>query len=246
MKPMTWFSLFLKLQGWWALILGLVCVGATAFSVYDYQLAARFDHDGVMIPVRIERLWTTTSTRHGSTTHYHGQFIYAVGGRHLDREDSISSSEYQLFDIGEVVSMRVLPDDPTELETTKGETLGTAHVVQWLALGFGLGALGLGFWLGQEAAAMVLARKLGQTARATVLAQVEIKRKRKPPTHGRLKWQVPGGPEATSLTHDLTFLRDHPVGSQIEVFVRKGRSFWVIDVGTRAGLVHDLPNVGRR
>ena len=92
---------------------------------------------------------------------------------------------------------------------------------------------------------MVLARRLGQTTMVTVLTLVEIKRKNKPPKQGRLKWHGPGGQEATSLAHDLNFLADYPVGSRIEIYIRKGRSFWAVDVGGRDGLVHDVPDVGR-
>lgn len=241
-----WFRLFSKLGGWWSLGCGVICLAATLFSVHDYQLAARFDRDSIMVPVSIDRLWTTTSrTKHRTTTHYHAALSYDVGGRHLNREESITHAEYNRFNGGGVAQMRVLPDDPTQVETTKGETLGTAHFVQWLALGFGLGALGLGTWFGAEAAAMVLARRLGQSAEATVLSHVQIKRKRKPPTQGQLKWIGPAGSEATSLVHDLDKLVDYPVGSKIEVYVRKGRSFWAVDVGGRDGLVHDVPDVRR-
>ena len=241
-----WFRLFNKLGGWIALICGAICLGATVFSVYDYQLAARFDRDSIVVPVTIDRLWTTTSrTKNGTTTQYHAALSYDVGSRHLTREESISHIEYSRFNYGGVEQMRVLPDDPTQVETTKGETLGTARFVQWLALGFGLGALGLGYWFGSEAAAMVLARRLGHAAVATVLSHVEIKRKNKPPKQGRLKWIDPAGHDATSLTHDLSVLQDYPVGSDIEIYIRKGRSFWVQDVGGREGLVHDVPDVGR-
>ena len=241
-----WYRLFNKQGGWIALICGAICLGATVFSVYDYQLAARFDRDCVVVPVTIERLWTTTSrTKHRTTTHYHAAFSYVVGGSHLNREESISHAEYNRFTYGGVEPMRVLPDDPAQLETTKGETLGTAHFVQWVALSFGLGALGLGYWFGQEAAAMVLARRLGQAATVPVIGLVETKRKGKPPLRGRLKWIGPTGTEELSLTHDLTLLRDIPVGSKIEVYIRKGRSFWVQDVGGREGLVHDVPEVRR-
>ena len=242
-----WFGLFNKLGGWLALICGAICLGATAFSVYEYQLAARFDRDSIVVPVTIDRLWTTTTrNKHGdTTTHYHAALSYDVASRHLSREESISQTEYRSFAVGGVEQLRVLPDEPTQLETTKGETLGTAHFVQWLALGFGLGALGLGYWFGQEAAAMVLARRLGQAALVTVVAQVEIKRKRKPAKQGRLKWIGPTGQDVQSLPQDLTLLRDYPVGSQIEIYIRKGRSFWVQDVGGRDGLVHDLPDVPR-
>jgi hypothetical protein len=246
MQFRLWFRIFMRLQGWWALILAAICLGATLFSVHDYQLAARFDREGVMVPVTVARLWTTVSHgKHGSTTHYHGEFIYTVGDRRLDREESISSAEYRAFGTGQVVAMRVLPDDPTQLETTKGETLGTAHFVQWIALGFGLGALGLGYWIGQEAALMVLARRLGQVRLVTVASHDENKRKGKPTGKGRLTWIGPGGQFMKSLVSDMALLRDYPVGGQIEVFQRKDRSFWAVDVGGREGLVHDVPDVRR-
>ena len=246
MRPVTWFSLFLRLSGWWALILGAVCLGATLFSVYDYQLAARFDRDGIMVPVTVSRVWVTTShTKHGTQRHYHGTLEYSVAGQHFLRDEGLSEAEYYRFTTDPRQQMRILADSPAEVETTLGETLGTAHFVQWVALGFGLGALGLGYWFGQEAAAMVLARRLGQAATVPVIGLVETKRKGKPPLRGRLKWIGPTGTEELSLTHDLTLLRDIPVGSKIEVYIRKGRSFWVQDVGGREGLVHDVPDVQR-
>jgi hypothetical protein len=248
MQFKLWFGIFIRLQGWWALLLGAICLAATLFSVYDYQLAARFDREAIIVPVTVQRLWTTTSySRHGGrTTHYHGEFVYTVGGRHVDREESISRAEYQLFGTGGTFPMRVLPDDPTELETTKGETLGTAHFVQWLALGFGLAALGLGYWIGQEAALMVLARRLGQVRLVPVSAHDEAKRKGKPTGHGRLVWIGPRGEPAKSLTHPMTDLRDYPVGAQIEVFQRKDRSFWAVDVGGRQQDRTDIPAVPPR
>ena len=246
MQFRLWFGIFMRLQGWWALGMAVVCLALTLFSIYDYQLAARFDRDGVMVPVTIARLWTTVSHgRHGSTTHYHAEFIYTVGDRHLDREEQISAREYYHFGLTPVVSMRVLPDDPTELETTKGETLGTAKGVQWMALAFGVAALGVGTWIGQEAALMVLARRLGQVRLVAVASHEELKRKGKLTGKGRLHWIGPSGQMMKSLVSDMTLLRDYPVAGQIEVFQRKDRSFWAVDVGGREGLVHDVPDVRR-
>ena len=242
-----WFGLFWRLGGWGALLLGLICLGVTWFSVHDYQLAARFDREAVLVPVTIERVWETqTHTSKGTKTYYHAQLDYAVGGQHLNREEPIDYDEYQRFASASLVQMRVLPDDPTQVETTKGETLGTARFAQVTALIFGLLALGLGWYFGRDAAQMALARRLGRAQQMTVIDVRSIGRKRGPPVKGQLVWIGPTGDEALSLPHPLTELTRWPKGSKIEVFIYKNRSFWAEDLGGRAGLTHDIPDVPHR
>lgn len=242
-----WFGLFWRLGGVWALIAAIFCVGLTGISVYDYRLAARFDREAIMVPVTIERVWITrTHSNKGTKTHYHVQMDYVVGTQHLNRAESIDYAEYQRFGGLRLVQMRVLPDDPTQIETTTGETLGTAQFTQWFALGAGLLALGLGWFFGNDAALMVIARRMGRVDRVTVIEVREVKRKRKSPTHGQLVWIGPTGEAQLGLPRRLDALADWPKGSKIEVFIYKDRSFWAEDVGGRAGPVHDVPDVSRR
>lgn len=228
-----WWTIFLKKKGWLALIGLLGCLGVVLFGVGSYRTAASFEARGVMVDVQVTDLRMTTSRTDGTTrTTYFATLRYEVGGQPVVREVSIIAPEYARFQENPRQQMRVLPDAPDQIETTPGEA--QAGLGEIIGAGVLLGGvtLGLGGWIGRAAALAMRSRRFGTKAAAQVTAV-----KHKWLTDGlmtrnwQLVWRLDDGSVGRSLGRPLAQLQAWPVGSRIEVYLYRGRSFWAGDVG---------------
>ncbi|MEL7116931.1 MAG: DUF3592 domain-containing protein [Pseudomonadota bacterium] len=237
-EPRSWFSLFLRLGGWVALILGAVLVVLTLISATQLMIADQLDRDGrfaqaVVVDKRFE---VTRDSDGDETTRYYATFRFKesqAGGQ--DRERSVDRGFYNDAAEGTEVTVRYLRSDPDTFEYEIGQYRRDGDVVRYIGLAFGIAGLLVLWRLGRQTNAKLLARKLGEKRFAQVVEIRETGLRVNERDQARLIWQEEDGQTGESLMRDLRELSElYRAGDRIVVFRRGEDVVWEGDVGPRA------------
>lgn len=231
-RPIPWIELFATIGGWWIYALAVVCVIATFVSYGIYRKAAEYDRVGIETQATIVDRRIDYGTGDDSDTYYL-TFEFFGSGQVVVRERSVGSSLYNSKQIGAKQVVRYLPDTPVKFEAFVGQSLQNARVAQFVAGVAGVIGLGALWFLGQKANKLILARRMGYAAVATVTTIVERKNSGKPTGRGYMRFRIEDGSTGDSLDHPIADLRRIGIGNQINVFVRQGDVIWEGDVGPR-------------
>ena len=241
----SWGRVFVRAKGWNALIWLAFCLVVASLGINGDRLAARFARDGVMVPVTVADLRTYPDQRHrrvaGRVTIrdvpwvYFGTFDYIVAGRHFRVEQQIKVAEYWRFSRGRIELMRVLPDAPTRIETTLGETQDAARVAKVTAAVLGFVTLAVAWWYALDLIREVAARR-GQHLHDAVVTNIRPSMMKGRPTgHGQMFWQGADGQTGQSYSRRMADFAGLVVGSPIKVVMQGGKSYWVDQSGSGAG-----------
>lgn len=237
-KPVPIFRLFLRMGGWLVVILGLVFVGLSLVSASDADLARRFDDEGRQANGTIShKRFARTRNPDGSlSTSYWMTLRYPThAGEVVMQERLVNAAEYLRATRGDRVSLRYLPDDPRTIELAGNWYHSAARTTSTLALGVGIAWL-LCLWVvGRRSVDAIRTREYGRRDRATVtgIRRAAIRVPGCPDT--RLTWRDGQGNAGQSLLHHGRDLYALDQGDHITIYRGPDQSWWVGDLGERAG-----------
>lgn len=240
--PRGWLELFWAKGGFLAAIAAVALLILTVLSVNNYRTAATFDRIGQGIPAQITSKWVS---RGDESDDYYVRFEYVVGGQVYTTARKVARRYYVGVNVGDQREIRVLPNRPERMEYYLGETRDKARLTQMIAGGLGGVALILLWIYGARVNRAVLARKYGYRSVAEVMSIVERKNSGKPTGRGYMIWNTDEGLRGESLDRPISDLHQIGRGAKINVFVRKGQSYWEGDVGPRTDPDSRIPKVPR-
>ena len=226
--PKPWLEVFALAGGTWAVVLSVICVVATVFSVNGYHRSGIYERVGLEAQAVITDKRTS---RTNDTTKHFLTFEFEGGGQFVQRERSVSRSVYRSSPIGSQRAIRYLPENPRQFESYIGQSRDTARGSQMMAGVFGIGGLVTLWWVGGRTNRAVLSRKYGYRATARV---TKIKERRN--KYGRVKrkilhWRTDDGLAGKSFARYLEDVDHIGLGDQINVYAHEGRTVWESDVG---------------
>jgi hypothetical protein len=234
-RPRSWLSLFIRLGGWAAIVLGCVLVLLTLISATQLMIADRLDREGTFAQAVIlsSRVEVTTDSDGDQSRSYYATFRFKdarLGGQALER--SVSQSFYHRAAEGDELTIRYLRSDPSTFEYEIGQYRQQGNVLRWVGLGIGLAGLFVLWRVGRQANAALIARKRGEKRFARVVGITETSFSVNNRRQARLSWREEDGQEGESLMHDLAKLSEmYRAGDPIVVFRLGDRAYWEGDVG---------------
>ncbi|GGX55581.1 hypothetical protein GCM10007385_25170 [Tateyamaria omphalii] len=218
-------------------------------SYQSLKLGLAFDARGVVIEATATDRREQRVRRNDRTeTDCYVTFEYRAEGAIQSVERKVDRGLYRSLVPGTPRDIRYLPERPRRMEYTIGKTWRDGQVSRWIALVFGLGALGAFWWTARPAVEALRARKFGRVEWAKVLHIDEriTQTKRGKKTRYVLVWEDSQGARGESLASSLQsrYFRYDP-GSDIEVYRdSRGKTWWVGDVGPRA-TAPTVPDAGK-
>ena len=151
-------------------------------------------------------------------------------GPQVQRRRDVSRRFFDSVAVGDVLTIRHLPQRPSVHELQIGDTRARAQEF----LGVGIVALvlavAMSLWLGLGAQPLLRALAGGRVRQARVTAHVPLQRRRVRTgrRYGRIRWCDETGAEGESNVVPMLDVLSHPVGSRIRVLVDPvtGRGYW--------------------
>ena len=165
-------------------------------------------------------------------------------GPPLQRRRDVSRAFFNSVAVGDVLTIRHLPERASVHELQIGETRARAQEV----LGVGIIALvlavAMALWLGMAAQPLLRALAGGRVRQARVTAHVTMRGRRAETgrRYGRIRWRDETGAEGESGTVPMLEVVSHPVGSRVRILIdpMTGRGWWEEE------LTDDNPNLWQR
>lgn len=246
--PKSTFRLFMKLNGWIALIPLLIALVTGSIALSEGQKAQRLADDGGVVQARITEKRTSiyTDSDGDQRTRYHLGFDFTANGKVYEMDETVGRGLYNRLQEGDKTALRYWRPDPTVNEIEPGTTTTTIWVTK-IASALSLAA-GL-FWIIRSwtrASRAGRVRDRGARRRATVTHHIKTNvRINKVPQY-RLAWRDADGATGTSWFVSGRRLGDWPEGSELTIYADpagKLPSVWEQDVGARRS---DSPGAVRR
>lgn len=237
-EPKSTFRLFMKLNGWIAMIPLLIALVTGSITLYEGQKAQRLADDGGMTQATVLNLRRSfyTDSDGDQRTRYHMEFSFTADGRTYQMEDTVGRGLYSRMNVGDKTDVHYWRPDPTVNEIEPGTTTMTIWVTKIasaLTLAGGL------FWIIRSwtrASRAVRVRDRGARRRATVTHHINTNvRINKVPQY-RLAWRDEDGATGKSWYVSRSRLDDWPEGAELTVYADptgKFPSVWERDVGAR-------------
>ena len=236
--PRGWFSLFVRLGGWAAMILGAAVVVTTTFSAGALFLADKFDREGALAYAVVtgKRVGERQDANGDTRQVFLVEFTYKVrgGGSPAGRvtEAEVTAPYFNRTLVEEEVPIRYLVSDPSRVEADIGYYRGKGELLRWTGLALGIGGL-IVLWLtGSRTNRAILARRDGDKRLASVTSIEQLRLTVRGARQGRLHWREEDGRTGASLAHPVQWLRDrYRPGDRIVVFRLGDFAVWEGDVG---------------
>jgi len=229
--PRSRAGLFLATGGWFVLLLAAVAVAVGMLSREKLELARRMETEAVQSTAL---LTSHRVVRNKSRTYYVTFVFRTAHGELYQIEHRVSKGYYQTREVGSQQPIRYLPDAPSRLEATFGETRRDGRSALVFSAAMGLGA---SVWFGvlaRKVRGADRARRFGARQPARVTAVLKSKSRWPFPRSAWLQWEEADGRRGRSLgwpQDDL--LQDFAPGDTITVLRHDGPSWWEADVGPR-------------
>jgi len=233
-RPRGWFSLYLRLGGWVALIFGGALFVLTLFSAgFDFAAdqvdrAGNFT-TGAVVSKRVELVAQDVGE---GIPQYFVTFAYKTSDGGQVAEAWVSEGYYHGADPGDEAKIRYLVAEPGTIEWDLSSYRDTAGVLRWVGLGLGVLGLAALWFFGQRANRAILARRDGDKRFGEVVGIQELNVQVNNRRQGRLMWREEDGQMGESLMRDLNELgRLYKAGDRIVVFRLGNEAYWEGDVG---------------
>jgi len=236
-RPRSWWSLFIRLGGWGAVVAGGILLVLTAFGHFTERRADRFAAEGVvtMGEVVSRRVAISTDSDGDSTRSYYLTLRYlSESGESWASETSVSSRLYRKNPEGADIEMRYLASAPRRIEVPVGSNRRSSFVLLAISLGVGAAGLIMLWKFGRQATSAVKARRDGDELLAEVTGVRALSVEINDVKQGRLQWRDEDGQAGESLMRGLPDLRKFERGDIITVYRRGGEVWWQGDVGPPA------------
>ncbi len=231
--PRGWWSLFFRLGGWAALVLGAGLFVLTLFSAGALYLAGKVDREGALAYAAV------AAKREGVDGAHYVTFTYKVrggGGRSVEKK--VPQAYFDAVQPGDERPVRYLADRPGRIEEDIGYYRRIGVRLRWIGLAVGLAGLAALWLFGKRANRAVRVRRDGERRLADVIGIRDANVVLNDIPQGRLQWREPDGRTGESLLHDAAWLRrTWGPGDSVAVY-RLGRlAYWEGDVGPPAASV---------
>ncbi len=234
-RPRGWWSLFLRLGGWVAMILGLLLVLVTLFSAGVLFLADRLDRTGALAYAVVVDKRTEEIVEDGGAdraVHYVTFTYKARGGGGRTVETAVAPAYYDSVARGDERPVRYRPDDPGYIEEDVGYYRRVGVRLRWLGLAVGLAGLAALWAFGKRANRAVRVRRDGRRVMADVMGVRDLNVTVNGARQGKLTWREPDGHTGESLMRPARWLRDtYRPGDRIVVYRLGRHAYWEGDVG---------------
>lgn len=237
LPPVSLLRLFLKMGGWFVLILGAVLLVLSLIGQSAFNAARRFDAEGLQTVARVTEKYTTESTDSDgdrTVTYWLGLDYTTRAGEEISKTRSVSSGEYRRVRQGDEIDIWYLESDPERTEVTRGSNAQGARVMRIVALVLGAAWLGLLWLVGRWAVEAVRARRYGtcEEAEVTEIYRTSIRVNNRP--RYRLKWRDAQGREGKSLLRKSGDLEGYRPGQRVRIYQGLKRAWWAGDIGDRS------------
>lgn len=232
--PRGWFSLFIRMGGWLAIIAAGVLFVLTLISATQLFLADQLDRQGRFArAVVLEKTIRQSRDADGDTqTSYFVTFKFKAtgGGREVERQ--VGAAYFDEVETEDEVQIRYLRSDPEVIEHEMGSYRRTGNAFRWVALLFGVAGLFALWRFGGEANRAILTRRDGEKRLAQVTAILEANVEVNGRRQARLQWREEDGQTGESLMRDVWKLsRLYKAGDTVVVFRLGDECVWEGDVG---------------
>ncbi|MEM9911329.1 MAG: DUF3592 domain-containing protein [Pseudomonadota bacterium] len=232
--PPSLTTLFLRMGGWWVIVLGTIVLMVTLLSESRASLARQFALESRTAEARVINRYIRQQD--GGTDQV--SFIVAIDfttadGERIVLERGVPEESFQRMMPGSRVDVQYLPDTPRRVEVTEGAYRSGAVALQRVALAFGIFWLFLLWRIGTWAVSAVRARESGPREEVEVLRVQRTPYRVRRQRYFRLVWRDGQGEEGESLLNWRRVVAPHRPGTTTHVY-RDGRAtWWVGDVGER-------------
>lgn len=235
--PRTWWSLFLRLGGWTALLTGAALVAVTWFSAGALYLADTLDREGAPAYATVSTKRADADSSAGATHYVSFTFkVRGEPGRTVETE--VDRAYFEAVEPGDERLIRYLLADPDRVEVDTSRYRRTGNALRWIGLAVGLAGLGALYGFGHAANRAIKVRRHGEKRYAEVTGIRESRLRIGGGRQGRLTWREPDGQVGESLVRSAAWLREtYRPGDQIVVFRLGSHAFWEGDVGPPKGEV---------
>lgn len=236
--PKSTFRLFMKLNGWIALIPLLIALVTGSITLSEGHKAQRLADDGGVTQATVIHLRRSyyTDSDGDQRTKYHMEYSFTANGQNYQMEEIIGRGMFSRLNSGDKTEVRYWRPDPTVNEIEPGTTTTTIWVTKIasaLTLAGGL------FWIIRSwtrASRATRVRDRGDKRQATVTHHIKTGvRVNKVPQY-RLAWQDEDGVTGKSWFVSGRRLGEWPEGSELTIYADpagKLPSVWEHDVGVR-------------
>ncbi len=236
LPPVSMLRLFLKMGGWFVLILGVVLLVLSLIGQSAFNAARRFDAEGLQTVARVTERYTTESTDSdgdSTVTYWLGLDYTTRDGETFDRTRTVTAREYRNVKPGDEIDIWYLESDPEATEITRGSNARGAQAMQVVALVLGAVWLGLLWLVGRWAVEAVRARRFGncEEAEVTEIFRTSIEVNNRP--RYRLKWRDRQGREGQSMLRKHGDLEAWRPGERVRIYQGLKRAWWAGDIGDR-------------
>ncbi len=234
--PRGWFSLFLRLGGWTALLAAVGLLLATFFSALTLHVADRLDAAAGYATATV----TSKAARGGADAprSWRVGFTYKTEAGGRVAEVSVPQEFFDGVGLGSEVPLRYLKDEPGTVELEPPLERRAGYILMAVALAIGAAGLWALWRFGSQTNAAILARRDGERrmARVTGIADANVVVNDR--MQARLEWREEDGRTGRSLMRDRGDLeRLYKPGDAIVVYRRDTDAFWEGDVGPPARAV---------
>ena len=237
-KPPTGVQLFLKMGGWFVLILGAILLLLSVVGQANFMTAERFEREGRMAQAEVVKKYTSEHRDQDGDLEITYRLVVAFITAQEDAVEvdrSVGKALYQRVETGGFVDVLYLESEPQKVELAQGSNREGATFLKRLCLVLGLCWLA-GLWVvGGWAVAAARARRYG-TGEDALVAEVRESRiniNNRP--RFRLVWVDTQGREGASLLHIWDDLAHFKAGDRVAIYRGVKRSWWVGDIGVRPG-----------
>lgn len=228
--------LFLKMGGWFPLIIALPLLVVTLIGQLSHNTAQRFEEEGLSATAEVlSKFYTESTDSDGDTTRtYWFTLSFTTQSKQvIITKRSVNSSEYRSAKMGDELEILYLRSDPEVTEVTHGSHAYGAKVAQIILLVIGVIWLGLLWVTGRWTVEALRARRYGSREEAVVqeIHKTNVRVNNRP--RYRLIWTDSNGKEGKSLMRKWADVDQFQRGDRIVIYQGLKRSWWVGDIGDR-------------
>ncbi|WP_120501795.1 DUF3592 domain-containing protein [Roseovarius sp. EL26] len=235
-RPPSVVQLFLKMGGWFVLVLGGLILLISVVGQSNFKTAERFENEGRLAQAEVVKKYTSEHREPDGdieiTYRLVAQFT-PTGGDLTKVDRSVPRSFYDDVEEGGRVELLYLPNQPSKVELTRGANRAGATFLSRLSLVLGMIWLVALWVVGRWAVAGVRARRFGTREEALVSEVKQSMITINGRARFRLVWVDAQGREGTSLLHVWDDLAHFKTGDRVMIYHGVKRSWWAGDIGTR-------------
>lgn len=234
--PPSLFRLFLRMGGWFVILLGVILLVLSLVGQSVLNTVKRFEEEGrVAQAVVVDKYIRESRDSDGDrkVTRYLTLRFETARAEQIEVSKSVGSKRYRDTGIGTEVEILYLASAPSTTELDRGSHRRGSVILQLVSLVAGLVWLALLWRIGGWAVSAVRARRYGALEDVEVVQVLKTNVKINKRPRYRLQWRDGQGQLGESLMHPPGKLDAYSQGDRIQVYRGIKFMWWTGDVGMR-------------